>query len=54
MFFCNGKKIGVVKKENGVFHAIEAGCKHQGADVTRGKITNYVAPVRDTDGNITC
>ena len=33
-----GKKIAVVRRQNGQFFAIEAGCKHQGADLTSGKI----------------
>lgn len=38
-----GKKIGIIKKEDGTFSAIEVSCKHQGADLTKGKIENYIA-----------
>jgi len=38
-----GKKIGVIKRPDGSFYAIEVGCKHQGADLTNGKIKNGVA-----------
>lgn len=38
-----GKKIGIVKQTDGQFYAIEVGCKHQGADITQGKIDGYVA-----------
>ena len=37
-----GKKIGIVKREDGNFYAIEVGCKHQGADITRGKMENNI------------
>lgn len=33
-----GKKGGLLKNEDGSFSAIEVGCKHQGADLTKGKI----------------
>jgi len=42
-FFVIGKKIGIVKREDGTFYATEVGCKHQGADITRGKIENNIA-----------
>ena len=38
-----GKKIGVVKRKDGSFHAIEIGCKHQGADLTKGEIVDFIA-----------
>lgn len=38
-----GKKIGIIKKPNSEFYAIEVGCKHQGADITRGHISGNVA-----------
>jgi nitrite reductase/ring-hydroxylating ferredoxin subunit len=33
-----GKKVGVFKRDDGSFYAIETGCKHQGADLLKGKI----------------
>ena len=38
-----GKKIGIIKRQDGSFQAIEIACKHQGADLTAGKIENYIA-----------
>ena len=38
-----GKKIGIIKREDGSFHAIEVACKHQGADLTKGAVQNYIA-----------
>ncbi|MBB6480258.1 Rieske (2Fe-2S) protein [Spirochaeta isovalerica] len=38
-----GKKIGIIKDLNSEFYAIEVGCKHQGADITRGHISGNVA-----------
>lgn len=38
-----GKKIGIIKREDGSFQAIEVSCKHQGADLTKGTISNYIA-----------
>jgi len=38
-----GKKIGIVKREDGRFYATEVGCKHQGTDITQGKIENNIA-----------
>ncbi|MDJ0622032.1 MAG: Rieske (2Fe-2S) protein [Desulfocapsaceae bacterium] len=38
-----GKKIGIIKRENGSFYAIEIACKHQGADLTAGAIVNNIA-----------
>ncbi|MFC1765043.1 Rieske (2Fe-2S) protein [Planctomycetota bacterium] len=38
-----GRKVGVIKRADGSFYAIEVGCKHQGADLTLGKIHKGVA-----------
>lgn len=38
-----GKKIGIIRRENGSFYAIEIACKHQGADLTAGTIVNNIA-----------
>lgn len=38
-----GKKVGIIKKGNSDFYAIEVGCRHQGADITRGHISGDVA-----------
>ena len=38
-----GKKIGIIKREDGSFYAIEIACKHQGADLTAGSIVNNIA-----------
>lgn len=38
-----GKKIGIIKGKDSEFYAIEVGCKHQGADITRGNISGDVA-----------
>lgn len=38
-----GRKVGIIKKLNSEFYAIEVGCKHQGADITRGHISGDVA-----------
>ncbi len=38
-----GKKVGVIKRNDGSFYAIEVSCKHQGADLTAGKIENNIA-----------
>ncbi|BHH82969.1 Rieske (2Fe-2S) protein [Desulforhopalus sp. 52FAK] len=37
-----GKKVGIVRQENGDFFAIEVGCKHQSADLTEGPIDGLV------------
>lgn len=37
-----GKKVGVFKRDDGSFYAIETGCKHQSADLLRGKIESGV------------
>lgn len=38
-----GNKVGIIKGLDSQFYAIEVGCKHQGADITRGNITGDVA-----------
>lgn len=38
-----GRKVGVIKRDDGSFYAIEVGCKHQGADLTNGTIKNGIA-----------
>jgi nitrite reductase/ring-hydroxylating ferredoxin subunit len=38
-----GKKIGIIKLEDGSFQAIEVACKHQGADLTKGKVVDFIA-----------
>jgi nitrite reductase/ring-hydroxylating ferredoxin subunit len=38
-----GRKVGIIKGLNSEFYAIEVGCKHQGADITRGHISGDVA-----------
>ena len=38
-----GKKIGIIKISDSEFHAIEVGCKHMGADITRGQIDGDIA-----------
>ncbi len=38
-----GRKVGVIKRPDGSFYAIEVGCKHQGADLTNGTIKNGIA-----------
>lgn len=38
-----GKKIGIIRREDGSFFATEIACKHQGADLTGGTIVNYIA-----------
>src|SRR5574344_1040947 len=38
-----GNKVGIIKGQNSEFYAIEVGCKHQGADITRGNISGDVA-----------
>lgn len=42
-FSVMGRKIAVIRREDGSFYAIEASCKHQGADLTTGEIRNNVA-----------
>jgi nitrite reductase/ring-hydroxylating ferredoxin subunit len=37
-----GRKVGVIKRLDGSFYAIEVGCKHQGADLTNGTIENGI------------
>jgi len=38
-----GRKVGIIKASNSEFYAIEVGCKHQGADITKGNISADVA-----------
>jgi nitrite reductase/ring-hydroxylating ferredoxin subunit len=38
-----GRKVGVIKRADGSFYAIEVACKHQGADLTNGTIKNGIA-----------
>lgn len=38
-----GNKVGIIKGLNSDFYAIEVGCKHQGADITRGNISGDIA-----------
>jgi nitrite reductase/ring-hydroxylating ferredoxin subunit len=42
-FSLMGKKIGVIKQSDSSFRAIEVGCKHQGADLTKGEIVGSIA-----------
>lgn len=37
-----GRSIAVLKKGEGQYEAIEATCKHQGADLTKGSIDGWV------------
>ncbi len=36
-----GRPVGVFKAEDGSFHAMEAGCKHQHADLTTGEVRGH-------------
>lgn len=38
-----GKKIGIIKRRDGNFQAMEIACKHQGADLTKGEVDNFIA-----------
>ncbi len=38
-----GKKVGVIRRKDGSFYAIEVSCKHQGADLTAGTIVGNIA-----------
>ncbi len=38
-----GRKVGVIKRPDGSFYAIEVGCKHQGADLTNGTVKDGIA-----------
>ncbi len=38
-----GKKVGIIKGPDSEFYAIEVGCKHQGADITKGNISGDIA-----------
>ena len=37
-----GKKVGIIKKGDERFFATEVGCKHQNADLTKGKIKGMI------------
>lgn len=37
-----GKKVGIVRQGRGDYFAIEVGCKHQNADLTKGSIDGFV------------
>lgn len=41
-FSIMGRKIGIFKRDDGSFFAIETACKHQGADLTKGVIKNMI------------
>lgn len=38
-----GKKVAILRRDDGSYHAIEAACKHQGADLTTGEIHGSIA-----------
>lgn len=38
-----GKKVGIIKGRDAEFYAIEVGCKHMGADITKGHISGDIA-----------
>lgn len=38
-----GKPVAILREADGTFRAMEAGCKHQNADITQGQIVNDVA-----------
>jgi nitrite reductase/ring-hydroxylating ferredoxin subunit len=38
-----GKKVGIFRRDDGSFYAMETGCKHQGADLLQGKTEAGVA-----------
>ncbi len=38
-----GKRVGIFKRDDGSFYAIETGCKHQNADLLTGKVKSGVA-----------
>ncbi|MBD3419260.1 MAG: Rieske 2Fe-2S domain-containing protein [Chitinivibrionales bacterium] len=42
-FAVMGKKIGIIKRDDGSFYAMDVGCKHQNADITKGTIEGNVA-----------
>jgi len=37
-----GRRVAVIQRSDGSFHAIEAACKHQGADLTTGEMHGNV------------
>jgi len=38
-----GKRVGIIRGQDSEFYAIEVGCKHQGADITKGSISGDIA-----------
>jgi nitrite reductase/ring-hydroxylating ferredoxin subunit len=38
-----GRPVAIFKDDNGGFRAMEAGCKHQNADITKGAIVDDIA-----------
>lgn len=38
-----GRKVGIIKRDDGSFFATEIACKHQGADLTTGTIIGNIA-----------
>ena len=38
-----GKPVAIIKDSDGMFRAMEAGCKHQNADITRGAVKDGIA-----------
>lgn len=42
-FSLMGRKVAIMRRLDGSFHAIEASCKHQGADLTKGTIKGNIA-----------
>jgi|GEM_PF-6955834 len=47
-----GKKIGIIQHKDKKFSGIEVSCKHQGADLTAGKIEGTIATCHSTSGNM--
>lgn len=42
-FSLMGKRVAIILRNDGSFYAIEASCKHQGADLTEGEVVNSIA-----------
>ena len=42
-FSLMGRRVGIIRDEDGGFRAIEVACKHQNADLTTGRIEGNVA-----------
>ena len=38
-----GRKVGIIKRDDGSYYATEIACKHQGADLTTGTIEKNIA-----------